>query len=86
MLQRSGSKGVCGMSSGRVTGKVKFFSDERGYGFIQPEDGSAEVFVHRTDLARSLTILITDQSVTYELVDSGSKKGNGKKATKVELA
>lgn len=73
------------MSSGRVTGKVKFFTDERGYGFIQPDDGSDEVFVHRTDLARSLTLLIAEQRVSYNLVDSSSKKGNGKKAANVEL-
>jgi cold shock protein len=73
------------MSSGRVTGKVKFFSDEKGYGFIQPDDMGAEVFVHRTDLGHSLTILLADQHVSYDLVDSSSKKGNGKKAANVEL-
>ena len=73
------------MSTARATGKVKFFSDERGYGFIQPDDMSPEVFVHRSDLGHSLIILIADQLVSYELVDSGSKKGNGKKAANVEL-
>jgi len=46
---------------------------------------SEEVFVHRTDLGRSLTVLLADQHVSYELVDSSSKKGNGKKAANVEL-
>lgn len=69
----------------RATGVVKFFHDERGYGFITPDDGGPEVFVHRTDLSRSLIILISDQKVSYDLVDSVSKKGNGKKATNVEL-
>ena len=73
------------MSSVRLTGKVKFFTDEKGYGFIQPDDMSEEVFVHRTDLGRSLTMLMADQHVSYELVDSVSKKGNGKKAANVEL-
>lgn len=68
----------------RVTGKVKFFSDEKGFGFIRPDDGSDEVFVHRTDLG-TLNMLITDQKVSYELVDSKQRKGNGKKAANVEL-
>lgn len=69
----------------RVTGKVKWFTDVRGFGFLQPDDGSEEVFVHRTDLNRSLNILITDQRVSYELVPSGNNKGTGKKAVAVEL-
>jgi len=69
----------------RVQGRVKFFSDEKGYGFIQPDNGGNEVFVHRTDLSRSLNILLTDQHVSYELVDSATRKGNGKKAANVEV-
>lgn len=69
----------------RVTGTVKFFGDDRGFGFIRPDDGGDEVFVHRTDLANSLNVLLPDQRVSYELADSKSKKGNGKKAANVEL-
>lgn len=69
----------------RVTGKVKFFTDEKGYGFIRPDDGGDEVFVHRTDLGSSLTMLIPDQRVSYELVENKSRKGNGFKAANVEL-
>lgn len=75
----------------RVTGRVKFFHEIKGYGFITPDDGSAEVFVHRTDLSSgqvwdttlSGIILAPDQHVSYELADS--KKGTGKKAARVEL-
>ncbi len=70
----------------RQTGKVKFWLEERGYGFLQPDDASPEVFVHRTDLGKSLTLLITGQCVSYDLVDNERKKGNGKKAANVELA
>jgi cold shock protein len=82
------------MSGVSITGKVKFFSDEKGFGFIKPDNGGAEVFVHRADLGASCAqvvqdrkayILLADQRVSFEIVDSGSPKGNGKKAANVEL-
>jgi CspA family cold shock protein len=72
------------MPSVRVTGKVKFFTDEKGYGFIMPDAGGDEVFVHRTDLPASLRMLLVDQRVSFELVEN-PRKGNGKKAANVEL-
>lgn len=67
-----------------ATGKVKFFSDLKGFGFIEPDEPGDEVFVHRTALVRPLNLLVADQVVSYELVDA--EKGNGKKAAAVELA
>ncbi len=67
----------------RVKGKVKFFSEKNSYGFITPEDGSDDVFVHRADLNSSLPTLLTDQRVIFDLVQT--RKGNGKKAANVDL-
>jgi CspA family cold shock protein len=70
-------------SDGVATGKVKFFSDLKGFGFIAPDDGGDEVFVHRTALVRSLNVLLAEQTVSYELIPA--PKGNGFKASNVAL-
>ena len=52
------------------TGKVKFFNSEKGFGFIRPDDGSDDVFVHITAVQRSgLEGLKDDQAVSYELTE-----------------
>ena len=49
-------------------GTVKFFNSDKGYGFIQPEDGKADAFVHITDVERAgLPGLTKDQRLSYEL-------------------
>jgi len=51
-----------------ITGTVKFFNADKGYGFIAPEDGSNDAFVHVTAVERAgLRTLDKDQRVTYEL-------------------
>ena len=49
-------------------GTVKWFNATKGYGFIQPEDGSKDVFVHISDVQRSgLNGLNEGDKVEYEL-------------------
>ena len=51
-----------------ATGTVKWFNNTKGYGFIQPEDGSKDVFVHISAVERSgLRGLAEGQKITYEI-------------------
>jgi cold shock protein len=51
-----------------ITGTVKFFNADKGYGFISPEDGGTDAFVHITAVERAgMRTLDRDQRVTYEL-------------------
>ena len=50
------------------TGTVKFFNADKGYGFIAPDDGGQDSFVHITDLDRcGMQSLNKDQRVSYEV-------------------
>lgn len=50
------------------TGTVKWFNAQKGYGFIQPEDGSKDVFVHVSAVERSgMGYLQEGQKVSYEI-------------------
>ncbi|HEV2602512.1 MAG TPA: cold-shock protein [Microvirga sp.] len=50
------------------TGTVKWFNDQKGYGFIQPDDGGKDVFVHISAVQRSgLNGLAEGQKISYEL-------------------
>jgi CspA family cold shock protein len=51
-----------------ITGKVKFFNNDKGYGFIQPEDGSGDAFVHISAVeAAGMGTLNPDQRISYDL-------------------
>ncbi len=51
-----------------ITGTVKFFNVDKGYGFIAPEDGSTDAFVHITAVERAgMRTLNKDERVSYEL-------------------
>jgi CspA family cold shock protein len=50
------------------TGTVKWFNGQKGYGFIQPDEGGADVFVHISAVERAgLRSLNEGQKITYEL-------------------
>jgi len=51
-----------------ITGTVKFFNADKGYGFIAPEGGGNDAFVHISAVERAgMRTLDKDQRVTYEL-------------------
>jgi len=51
-----------------ATGTVKFFNSTKGFGFIQPSDGSKDVFVHISAVERSgLSALSENQQVSFDL-------------------
>jgi len=66
-----------------MKGKVKWFNDQKGYGFITPEDGSRDLFVHHTAImSDGFRTLAENQEVEFEIVqsDKGPKAANVKKA------
>ena len=49
-------------------GTVKFYNDQKGYGFIQPDDGSKDVFVHASALERAgMSALSEGQKVSFDV-------------------
>ena len=57
------------------TGTVKWFNPDKGFGFIQSEDGGKDVFVHITAVqAAGLQSLNENQKVTYEVVTERGKQ------------
>lgn len=56
-------------------GTVKFFNSQKGFGFIQPDDGSKDVFVHVTALERAgISMLTEGQKVRFDVVSERGKQ------------
>ena len=52
-------------------GKVKWFNDQKGYGFVTPEDGSKDLFVHYQEIqGDGFKTLAEGQEVEFEVVES----------------
>ena len=50
-----------------ISGTVKFYNDQRGFGFIQPDDGQKDIFVHATALERAgINMLREGQKVKFD--------------------
>jgi CspA family cold shock protein len=62
---------LCGIGTfDMATGTVKWFNAQKGFGFIQPDDGSKDVFVHISAVEQAgMTGLGEGQKISYELID-----------------
>jgi cold shock protein len=61
-----------------ATGTVKFFNAQKGFGFIQPTDGSKDVFVHISAVERAgMRTLVEGQKVSYDVVTERGKQAAG---------
>ncbi len=64
-----------------TTGTVKFFNPTKGFGFIAPQDGSKDVFVHISAVERAgMSTLSENQQVSFDI-----EKGNNGKSSAVNL-
>lgn len=67
-----------------LQGTVKFFNADKGYGFIKPDDGSRDIFVHITAVEQAgLRSLNEGQRISYDV--EPDKKGKGPKAVNLKL-
>jgi cold shock protein len=68
-----------------ATGTVKWFNPDKGFGFIQPESGSKDVFVHISAVERAgMSSLKEGQKISYEIVTdkrSGKQSADSLQAT-----
>jgi len=61
-----------------ATGTVKWFNTTKGFGFIQPEGGSKDVFVHITAVQKAgMTGLTEGQRIEYEMITERGKTAAG---------
>jgi CspA family cold shock protein len=89
MSGRRRAVGVATRNHGRsfsmaMGGTVKFFNGERGYGFIKPDDGGRDVFVHITAVeGAGLKSLVEGQRINFDV--EPDKKGKGPKAVNLVI-
>jgi CspA family cold shock protein len=67
-----------------ATGTVKWFNTTKGYGFIQPDDGSRDVFVHISEVQRAGMVTLQDgEKLAYEVEQGNQGKSS---ATRLQKA
>lgn len=68
-----------------MNGTVKFFNPTKGFGFIEPEDGSKDAFVHISAVERAgLTSLHEGQKVSYELQPGQNGKSSAENLSVID--
>ena len=61
-----------------AVGTVKFFNTQKGFGFIQPDDGSKDVFVHISAVERAgMRTLVEGQKIRFDVVTERGKQAAG---------
>ena len=69
----------------RQIGTVKFYNSQKGYGFIKPDEGGNDIFVHVTAVERSgIGALVEGMRISYET--EPDKRGKGPKAVNLQQA
>lgn len=69
----------------RQSGTVKFYNAQKGYGFIKPDDGSKDVFVHVTAVERA-GIVNLDEGARISYDTEPDKRGKGPKAINLQAS
>jgi cold shock protein len=68
----------------RNFGTVKFYNTDKGFGFIAPEDGGRDVFVHATAVQKAgIPYLEQDMRISFDVTDDA--KGRGLQAVELQL-
>lgn len=58
-----------------ATGKIKWFNTTKGYGFIIPDQGGSDVFLHINNIdANDISLIEENQAISYDLEDNKGKK------------